>query len=164
MEKELRIGQCRDSLVQLRTRLAAQARLLKYKYVHARHQAQNTRSRNLLNRVNEKIEAVASKYRHALMMLRALDTCSGSEWRLEFLELRKQDIRCLSQAELPYAPTQERAGELHARTLLNGGVTPEGNRTVSWIWRGSFTGGPEDQGGKDEYGKGLVVHPPCTCG
>ena len=44
METELRIGQCRDSLVQLRTKLNAQARLLKYKYVHVRHQAPNTRS------------------------------------------------------------------------------------------------------------------------
>jgi len=157
MEKELRIGQCRDSLAQLRTKLTAQARLLNYKYVHVRHQAQNTRSRNLLHRINEKIETIISKYRHALVMLRALDTCGGSEWRSEFGELRKQDVRYLSQAELPYAPTQERADELHARTLLNGGATPEGNRTVSWIWRGSLTGGPEDQDRQDEYSRGLLI-------
>jgi hypothetical protein len=33
METELRIGQCRDSLAQLRTKLNAQARLLKHKYI-----------------------------------------------------------------------------------------------------------------------------------
>ena len=36
METELRIGQCCDSLIQLRTKLNAQACLLKYNYVHVR--------------------------------------------------------------------------------------------------------------------------------
>ena len=49
MEKELRISQCRDTLVQLCTKLSAKACLLKYKYVNVRHQALNMRSRNLLN-------------------------------------------------------------------------------------------------------------------
>lgn len=154
METELRIGQCRDSLAQLRTKLNAQARLLKYKYIHVRHQSRNTRSRNLLNRVNAKIETISAKYRHAFAMLQVLDPCQTSEWRSEFLELRKQDVRGLSQAELPDAPTQERAEELQARTLLHGKVVPEGNRTVSWIWRGSLKGDSEGQDERDEYSEG----------
>lgn len=155
MEVKLRIGQCRDSLVQLRTKLNAQARLLKHKYVNVRHQAPNTRSRNLLNRINTKIEASAAKYRNAFASLQAL--CQGeksAEWRREFFELRNQDVRGLSEAELPNALTQERAEELQARALLNGGAVPEGNRTVSWIWRGSHRGDLGDQGGQDEYGEG----------
>lgn len=151
MEKELRIGQCCDCLVQLRTKLNAKARLLKHKYVNVRHQASNTRSQDLLNRVNVKIEAVVNKYRNAFTRLHALDWDEGSEWRVEFLELRKDDVRGLSEMELPKAPTRERAEELQARSLLNGGAVPEGNRTVSWIWRGSLKGGLEDQG---EYNKG----------
>ena len=92
METELRIGQCRDALAQLRTKLTAQARLLKYKYVHIWNQVPNTCSRNLLNCVNVKIMAIAAKYCHAFMMLRALDPCGTSEWHSEFLELRKQDV------------------------------------------------------------------------
>ena len=69
METELRIGQCRDALAQLHTKLTAQARLLKYKYVHVRNQVPNTRSRNLLNRVNMKIVAIVAKYRHVFTML-----------------------------------------------------------------------------------------------
>ena len=156
MERELWIGQCRDCLAQLRTKLTAQARLLKYKFVHVRHQVPNTRARNLLNRVNDKINIIAAKYRHALAMLQALDQRGASAWCSEFLELWKQDVRCLSQAELPDASTQERAEEFHARTLLNGGVTPEGNRTVSWIWRGSLKRSSEDQG-QDEYGEGWSI-------
>ena len=148
MEKDLRVGQCRDSLAQLRTKLNAQARLIKYKYVNVRHQMPNTRSRNLLNRISTKIETAAAKYRRALTALQALDQCGSSEWCSEFLELRNQDVRGLSEAALPKAATQERAEELQARTLLNGDVVPEGNRTVSWIWRGSL------KDGHDEYGEG----------
>jgi len=157
VEKELRIGQCRDSLSYLRTKLNAQARLLKHKYVNARGQGPNTRSLGLINRVNTKTNAAASRYRHAFAMLRILDwsTSGGSEWRSEFFELKLQDVRGLSVAELPDAPTQEHAEQLQARSLLNGGVPPEGNRTVSWIWRGSLKDSSEGQGVQDEYGEGL---------
>jgi len=148
MEKELRIGQCRDSLVQLRTKLTAQARLLKHRYLHVRNQNPNTRFRGVMNRNTTKIEAIVVKYRHALTMLKTLDPGGGSGWDSEFLELRKQDLRHLSEAELPAAPTPERADELYVRTLLNGGAPPKGNRTVSWIWRGSL------KGGCDEHGEG----------
>ena len=97
METELRIGQCRDALAQLRTKLTAQSRLLKYKYIHVRHQASNTRSRNLLNRVNVKIEMTATKYRHALTTLKVLDPEGKLRWHSEFLKLRSQDVRGLSQ-------------------------------------------------------------------
>lgn len=157
MEKELRIGQCRDSLIQLRTKLNAQARLLKYKSVHVRHQAANTRSRNLLNRINKKIQAASARYRHVFAMLQVLDPRDVLGWHSEFLELKDGDVRGLSQAELPHAPTRERAEELQARTLLNGGVVPEGNRTVSWIWRGSLKGSSDDWDGQDKFGEGWVT-------
>ena len=156
MEIELRIGQCRDALTRLRTKLSARARLLKYKYVNVRHQRPNTRSLGLLGSVNSKLTAASTKYRHAFAMLQALDQSEGSEWRSEFLELREQDIRGLSEAELPNARSRERAEELRTRSLLNGGGIPEGNRTVSWIWRGSVKGGLGDRGGQDEHGEGLI--------
>ena len=158
MEKELRIGQCRDSLSQLQTNLTAQARLLKHKYVNVRHQGPNTRSHDLLNRVKKKIDASAAKYNHAREMLQVLDSSDRPEWRSEFLELRPQDIRCMAQAELPDAPTQERAKERQTRTLLNGNVIPEGNRTVSWIWRGSLKDDSGGHAGQKEYGEGLLLN------
>jgi hypothetical protein len=156
MEQELRIGQCRDSLAQLRMKLSARARLLKYKYVNVRHQALNTRSRNLISRINTKIEVIAAKYRHAFAMLQALDQHGEGEWRSEFFNLGNQDVRGMSETELPNAPTQERAEDLHARSLLPGNVVPEGNRTVSWIWRGSLKDSFGDGTVHDEYGEGWL--------
>jgi len=161
MEMELRIGQCRDSLSQLRTNLTAQTRLLKHKYVNVRHQVPNTRSRDLLNRVSGKIEACAVKYRHSFKMLQALDPSESSTWRSEFLELRPQDVRGMAQPELPSAPTQERAKELHARSLLNGRVVPEGSRTISWIWRSSLKDNSGDSDGAIEYSEGSLLHLCC---
>ena len=153
METELRVAQCRDSLTQLRTQLNAQARLSKYKFVHVRHQRPNTRSRNSIGRVDAKIKTLAAKYRRAFMMLSTLDPCGESKWSSEFLELRNQDIRALSEAELPNAPTRERAQQLQERSLLGGGVVPEGSRTVSWIWRGSL----QSLDAHEEFGEGLNV-------
>ena len=155
MEAELRIGQCRDSLLQLRTKLTAQACLLKYKYVHVQHQAPNTRSRNLLNRVNVKIKTITVKYRHAFAALKTLDPNRKFDWHSEFLELREQDIRGISQVELPDASTKECAEELQRRTLLSSGAVPEGRRTILWIWRGSFKGNSENQSDTSESNKGL---------
>ncbi|KAF9780638.1 hypothetical protein BJ322DRAFT_1023868 [Thelephora terrestris] len=87
------IAQCHDALVQLRTRLSARVCLLKYKYVNVRHQAPNTRARNLLTRINNKIEVSSTKYRHAFAMLGALDRREGSDWCSELLELKGEDVR-----------------------------------------------------------------------
>ena len=142
------------TLIQLCTKPSARAHLLKYKYVNARHQAPNTHSKNLVNRVNSKIEAIVTKYRHVFAMLQALDKCEEAEWHSEFLVLRNQDVHGLSEMELPNIPSLEHVEELQARSLLSGNIIPEGNRTVSWIWRGSLQGSFRDQSGEDEYGKG----------
>ena len=92
MEAQLRISQCHDSLVWLCTKLAAKAHLIKYKVIHVRHQASNTRSRNLLNRVSMKIEATAVKYRHAFAALNALDPEGKLGWQSELLKLWNKDI------------------------------------------------------------------------
>ena len=157
IETELRIGQCRSSLSQLCANLTAKTRLLKHKYVNVRHQGPNTRSRNLVDQTSAKIEACTVKYRHAFQMLQALDPSDGFGWQSEFRELQPQDVRGMAQPVLPSAPTQERAEEIHARSLLKGGGVPEGNRTVSWIWRGPF----RDSDGQSEYSEGLLLHLHC---
>lgn len=154
MEKELRIGQCRDSLVQLRIKLNAKARLLNHKFVNVRHQLPNTRSQDLLSRTSTRIGAIAAKYCNSLTRLRDLDKDKMSKWRSEFLDLTGDDLRALAEPEPPKAATQERARELQERSLLNGNKLPEGYRTVSWVWRGSVGSDLEDQDGQSDYSEG----------
>jgi len=71
--------------------------------------------------------------------LSALDTDPAAEWRTELLTLHEKDIHGVSETSPPDHPDPKRARAILGRTLLNGGVLPEGNRAVSWIWRGAPT-------------------------
>ena len=64
--------------------------------------------------------------------------------------------------ELPDAPTKKCVEELQQRKLLNSSVTPKGNQTVLWVWRGSLKGDLGGQGGLGEHGKGLNLVQPCV--
>lgn len=149
MERELRLGQCHDSLSSLRLHLHSRSRLLKDKYLNVRHQGPNTKSRELVNRVSARISACADKYRAARSALDALDPDPVAPWRRELLILQAKDIRGMSEPKLPDHPDPERAKAIQTRALLNGGVFPDGTQTLSWIWRGVPTG-PEGATGYDE--------------
>lgn len=140
MEKELRLGQCQDSLTQLRGHLHSRSRILKDKYVNVRHQAPNTRSHSLLDRISAKIDISAEKYRSAYTALLALDSNPTAEWRLELQPLHQKDIRSMSDDTAnptPRLPSDEE-NPTQNRGLLPGGVIPEGSRTLSWIWGGTL--------------------------
>lgn len=142
-------------------KLNTQAHLLKHKYINDCHQGPNICSRNLVNNINMKIETAAARYRHVFAMLRTLGQFGGCEWCLEFLKLRKQDVHGVLEAELPNALTQEHAKQLQERSLLNSNVVPKGNRTVSWIWRGSLGSSSDNQSGEDKFGDGWSF--PSSC-
>ena len=155
MEKQLRIGQCYDALSSLRLNLHSKSRLLKDKFVNVRHQGPNTRSRELLNRVTSHITSAAEKYNAARSAVDVLDTDPAAQWRTELLILHANDIRGISEPSLPDHPDPQRASAILARTLLSGGVTPEGNYTPSWIWRGAPTSADAVSG----YNEGLLYSP-----
>lgn len=139
MESELRLGQCHDSLSSLRHQLHSRSRLLKDKYVNVRSQGPNTKSQALLKRVSAHISTAADRYRTAYSALDALDTGHEAQWRTELFVLHKRDIRAISEPVMPSHPDPRRASAILARTLLSGGVSPEGNHAPSWIWRGAPT-------------------------
>jgi hypothetical protein len=147
MEKDLRLGQCHDALSSLRLHLHSKSRLLKDKYVNVRHQGPNTKSRELLNRVSTRIRTATDRYNTAYSALSALDTDPGARWRAELLVLRAEDVRGISEPSMPNHPDPERATAILARTLLSGGVFPEGSHVPSWIWRGA----PTNTGAVDGY-------------
>ena len=149
MEKELRLGQCRDALFSLRLYLHSRSRMLKDKYLNVRHQGPNTRSRESLGRVSARIETCVAKYRAARAVLDALDPDPTAAWRHDFLILHEKDIRGMSEPKLTDHPEPERAKAIQARMLLSGGIPPEGSQTLSWIWRGMPIG-PDDATGYNE--------------
>lgn len=149
MEKELRLSQCQDALSSLRLHLHSRSRLLKDKYVNVRHQGPNTKSRELLNRVSARVSACTDKYRAARSALDALDPDPTASWRHELLILEAKDVRGMSEPKPSDHPDPERANAIQTRTLLGGGVFPQGGQTLSWIWRG-VPAGPDGAAGYSE--------------
>ena len=155
MEKDLRLGQCSDALDSLRIHLHSKTGLLKDKYVNVRHQGPNTRSREFIGRVSSRISVAVDRYIAAYSALDVLDANSTAKWRTEFRPLHTNNICGVSEPSLPDHPDPKHASAILARTLLNGGAYPEGNHTVSWIWRGA----PTSNGAASGYNEGLPYSP-----
>ena len=139
MEKQLQLGQCQDALTQLHGHLHSRVRILKDKYVNVRHQAPNTRSHNLLDRISAKVNVSVEKYRAAYAALLVLDSDSDAKWRSELKPLHQKDVRSMSDADAVHPTTglpSNEGGVVPAHRLLPGGTLPEGSRTLSWIWGG----------------------------
>ena len=59
-------------------------------------------------------------------------------------------------SELPLSHSDpEHASVILARTLLNGGALPDGNHSLSWIWRGA----PTSAGAVSGYNECLFFFP-----
>ncbi|KAJ7633330.1 hypothetical protein DFH06DRAFT_1140041 [Mycena polygramma] len=168
MELLLRDAQCRASLVRLRNQLHIKARYLNYKKLHARHQGANTRSRSIVHRNESKIRLHSEKYQAAWS---ALVACAGGdESRVGWTKLRKEDIRCMEDAEDLKKKEQKRRRALERQRrkyqeLLSHGEEPqpmeegeddeevddgedgerarESRREVSWIWTAAGSSGTD---------------------
>ena len=126
IEAQLREGQMRDALDQLRIQLHIKTRLLNYKHKNVRHQKANTRSNVKLHANEAKIVELAEKYRAAR---EAKIRLSGNgSWEREWRPLQKADVRCLQEVE--HDPRTHEP-------------MTEGRRKMSWIWMAAGRDGGE---------------------
>lgn len=103
------------ALDDLCSQLQVRAHVFKFKDRFVRGQGANTRARNTLEGIQNKIDSAANEYRVAYDAL----CCLGSmlretTWKKDFLPLKNEDIRDLSEGKKKQS---------------------EGRREVSWIWR-----------------------------
>ncbi|EEB95741.1 hypothetical protein MPER_05242, partial [Moniliophthora perniciosa FA553] len=136
--QRLRDAQLNKSLNTLRHSLLVKQRLLYYKKVNARHQGATTRSRNLVNRQQWKVDVSASTYRAAWKAMRGLlDNTSEMVWR----KLDQSDIRCMDDPDEALKKKRRAAKHMRAaakRREDNGEDSVPGagesKRLISWIW------------------------------
>ncbi|RDB18343.1 hypothetical protein Hypma_000426 [Hypsizygus marmoreus] len=113
LEWQLRSSQANDALDELRNGLRLQAYLYIDKDRFQRGQHQNTRSRGIIQRVKDKINAAAIKYRVARGALRTLAApLTKVGWEKPYPVLADADVKQLS----------------------GNGDESEGHRELSWIW------------------------------
>ncbi len=114
-EFNLRIAQAEGALNDLRSQILLRGRLIKSKGHHSSSQHLLTRSRKLINRVQERIEELAHRYRSICATLLKLGPhVNEFSWLNTLKELMDQDMGGLTTDDV-------------------GGS--EGRQKLSWIWR-----------------------------
>ncbi|KAJ7319113.1 hypothetical protein DFH08DRAFT_971004 [Mycena albidolilacea] len=165
MEDSVRDAQCSAALERLRRALTAKSRLVTYKNLQSRHQGANTRACAIVERNETKICLSLEKYQMAwAAKLRMVD---GDVKHVGWQQLRKEDIRCMADAEeeIRGAETRctqaERCNRREDELRLEGQLPPlttnkrerrvwggEKVRVMSWIW--TSAGGKQSEEDVDE--------------
>ena len=130
-EFKLREAQAYEALEELRQHLRLRTHMYKYKDKNIVGQRANTRCQNLVNNVQVKINASATKYNTARAALGKLspDVNCSTEWRSRLLALAPDNIRPLAEGEEGQS---------------------EGHKKLSWIWKIVGVGDKSDDAGVQE--------------
>jgi hypothetical protein len=169
IEDSLRAAQCRTALPRLRNQLHIKSRLLFYKKHNSRHQHMNTRSRTIVARNESKIRLHSEKFQMAWQA--RVRIANGDKSKIPWLPLRKEDIRCMQDAEelSRKAEKRRKATERQLRReeeMREDGLLPvveddgdddmvtwggENMREISWIWTVAGSAGTDEELEDGEY-------------
>ncbi|KAJ7019709.1 hypothetical protein C8F04DRAFT_975338 [Mycena alexandri] len=157
IENHLRAAQCRTALPRLRNQLHIKSRFLLYKKHNARHQGMNTRSRTIVARNEMKICLHSEKFQMAWEA--RLRIAGGDASKVGWPRLKKEDIRCMQDAEEMSRNAKKRRRANERRTRREDGLLPaldddddvmvtrggENMREISWIWTLAGTAGTDEE-------------------
>ncbi len=129
LELKMRLAQTSDALENLKQQLCVYSGFVHFKIKHVSGPGQkaNTRARNLLVRLREKITQCAERYRASRAALETLDLTG--DWRGRFKPLLASDIQGPNGAS-----PDDMVAAMSKRSKRRKG-TGEGLRELSWIWR-----------------------------
>ena len=140
-EWEFRYAQADETLGDLRGLILLRSHMYKSKGKHSRGQKQQTRSMNLLSRVEERIKATAGKYRKIRSALVALSVpLLQFAWKDTFRTLEDSDLIGLTSMD---------------------DSSSEGWKRLTWIWSVQGTGADVDT--LTQAGKPPFFFFPCGC-
>ncbi|KAJ7774635.1 hypothetical protein DFH07DRAFT_732672 [Mycena maculata] len=142
MEAKLREGQCRDALIQVRSRLHAKHHLISYRESQVAGQRSATRAHTLIERIGERIEAGAVKYRRAREALIAL---WGSTACTHIRELRAIDIQLDEERESDSRARKKLGSIRSSKHRRQGPGLSSKEKSFSWIWTEGGGPGADEQ-------------------
>jgi hypothetical protein len=90
-EAKLRVAQCQNALVTLRTRLHAKRHFISYRNANITGQIQSTKAATLIGQIGERVDAAAAKYRQGWAAL--VELSGGPEHVPQFRALLDADVR-----------------------------------------------------------------------
>ncbi|KAG6835804.1 hypothetical protein H0H93_014501 [Arthromyces matolae] len=152
MEEKLRTAQCYDALDTIRRTLNMKARMIQFKNANIRGQRDGTRSRAIIDRVQDRARFTSARYIAARSAKLAL--AGSGPWEGDLQVLRPEDIRMYTDPErVRQGPGRPGTIEADADVDMSAsdsapGIaisllpeergrrdgTGETRRTVSWIW------------------------------
>ncbi|KAJ7162526.1 hypothetical protein C8R43DRAFT_1086432 [Mycena crocata] len=144
MEAKLRQGQCDDAIDYVRNRLHAKRHLLLYRGPNVAGQKAGLRSNTLVERVGERVQVGAQKYRRAreaLIALRGAEACG------DYKVLSDDDIRLDEEQEID-AQARHRLGNIGSSSRSakrQGPALSSKEKRVSWLWTAGGGPGESDQ-------------------
>ncbi|KAJ7018076.1 hypothetical protein C8F04DRAFT_977957, partial [Mycena alexandri] len=145
-EEELRNAQAGDALRDLRRGLRTRTFAHRFKRKHISGQGMYTKSRSLLDAIEDGIRDAMSRYRAARAALLALR--GPGAWAEELRELKQEDVRGMNERLMNDEEKEEnrkaRYGEAVDLTVLFNLETGEGKRLLSWIWHTGLQNGPDE--------------------
>ncbi|KAF9030042.1 hypothetical protein BJ165DRAFT_1411447 [Panaeolus papilionaceus] len=121
IEEKIRTSQCYNALSHLRRILTLKARLCKFRDDNFRGQREGTRSRAIIDRVHERVNAWAAKYRAARAA--KLKLSGKGEWEKSLRVLLDDDLRTRSDVKSA-KPKQPRCGILEDDLVEQAQVQP----------------------------------------
>ncbi|KAJ7727186.1 hypothetical protein B0H16DRAFT_1331686, partial [Mycena metata] len=161
IENDLRAAQCRMALPRLRNQLHIKSRLLLYKKHNSHHQGMNTRLRTIVAQNETKIRLHSEKFQ--MVWEARLRIAEGDTSKVGWPKLKKEDIRCMQDAEelSQNAKKRRQANKRQMRReeeYREDGLLPalddddemvmrggENMREISWIWTLAGTAGTDEE-------------------
>jgi len=148
-EEKLRIAQCYDALEKLRHILRVKTRMVHFKNKNIRGQAGGTRSRAIINRVQDRAAYVAQHY--CLVREARFNLSGPGEWENQLRPLKDTDVQSyqdpdrikkgpgrrgiLEDGQVDVLEERQSTGlTLIPETRSKRDGTGETKRTLSWIW------------------------------
>jgi hypothetical protein len=133
-EAKLRVSQCENSLVMLRTRLHAKRHFISYRNANVTGQIQSTKAATLIGQIGERVDAAAARYRQGREALVALH--DGGESVLQFQPLLADDIRLDGDWGESDGAARKKLAMIGAGRGARAPRNEPGTskRTMSWIW------------------------------
>ncbi|KAJ6452203.1 hypothetical protein C8R45DRAFT_1057032 [Mycena sanguinolenta] len=160
-EDALRTAQANEALRHLRAGLRTRTFAHKFRRKNLDGQGAYTKSRELLDGIEDRIRTAATRYRAARAALLSLR--GQGQWENIFHELQKDDIRGMNERLLNEEEKEEnRKARLRAGLPADADGTDidqygEGRRVLSWIW---YTGGIRDSDAQKDGSlhEGTLIH------
>ncbi len=129
IELKMRLAQTSDALEHLKQQLCIYSGFVRFKIKHVSGPGQkaNTRARNLLLRLREKVAQCADRYRVSRAALESLDF--SGDWQGHFKPLLASDVKG------PNGSSPDDVVVAMSKRSKRRKGTGEGSRQLSWIWR-----------------------------